>query len=208
MKPIANWANVQAAKERDVLPAGGYVVKIVGAKVAEYPGFERLEIALDISEGDHKGYYEADFKGQTQEDKRWKGVLRQYLPKDDGSEGDEWTKSSLKALIEAIEESNPGYRWDWDEAKLKGKTAGCLFRLEEWAYNGKKGWKAMPFKFIAADKVRQGAFTEPKFKPHKDFPGDTPDNYQATEEAVSGASSSFAGGFQPVPAEDTELLPF
>ena len=189
MKPIANWANVQAAKERDVLPAGGYVVKIVGAKVAEYPGFERLEIALDIAEGDHKGFYEADFKGQTQEDKKWKGVLRQYLPKDDGSQGDEWTKSSLKALIEAIEESNPGYHWDWDEAKLKGKTVGCLFRLEEWAYNG--------------------AFTEPKFKAHKDFPNDTPDNYQSTEEAPSGGLSSFSSGFQPVENNaEEEMLPF
>lgn len=205
MKPIANWENVQAARERDVLPAGGYVIKIVGAKVASYDTFERLEIALDIAEGDHKGFYEAEFKGQTTEDRKWKGVLRQYLPKEDGSESDEWTKSSLKALFEAIEESNPGYHWDWDETKLKGKTVGCLFRLEEWSYNGKKGWKATPFKFIPADKIRKGEFTEPKFKAHKDFPNDTPDNYQATEEKVSGGGSSFASGLLPVEEDDGEL---
>ena len=59
----------------------------------------------------------------------------------------------------------------------------------------------MPFKFISADKARKGEFTLPKFKPHKDFPNDTPDNYQATEEKAS----SFAGGFQPVEEDDGEL---
>ena len=66
----------------------------------------------------------------------------------------------------------------------------------------------MPFKFIAADKIRQGAFTEPKFKAHKDFPNDTPDNYQSTEEAPSGGLSSFSGGFQPAANDSEDLLPF
>ena len=208
MKPIANWANVQAAKERMVLPGGGFVVKIVGAKISKFPTFERLDIALDISEGEYKGYYDLDFKSQTQEDKKWKGVLSQKLPQDDGSQDDEWKKAALKALIEAIEESNPGYHWDWDETKLKGKTAGCLFRMEEWFMNGKKGWKARPFKFMPVDRIRQGAFTVPKFRPHRDFPGDTPDNYQSTEEAPSGGLSSFSGGFQPAANDSEELLPF
>ena len=136
IKKPKNWENVQAAKERAVLPAGGYVVKIIAAKVASYPSsdgscFEKLEIALDIDDGDYKGFYDAEYKSQTQEERKWKGVLRQYLPLDDGSDRDEWTKSSLKALTDAVEDSNSGYRWDWDETKLKGKEVGCIFRLEE-----------------------------------------------------------------------------
>lgn len=200
MKPINNWANVQAAKERDVLPAGGYIVKIVGVKPDPSDPSSYVDFALDIIEGDHKGYYEADFKSQTQEDRKWKGVLRQFLPKEDGSEKDDWTKANWKALAIAFEDSNPGYHWDWDEAKLKGKTVGCLFRLEEWYVNGKKGWKARPFKFVPAERIRSGKFTTPNFKPHKDFPGDTPDNYQATEEKAPS-------GFQPV-EEDESMLPF
>ena len=37
MKPVKNWNDVKAAREREALPAGGYVVKIVGAKVQSYP---------------------------------------------------------------------------------------------------------------------------------------------------------------------------
>lgn len=169
-----NWENVQAAAERRKLPAGGYLVKIVGAKVATYQTqmggtVDKLEIALDIVDGEYKGFYNDDYKAQNQEDKKWKGVLRQYLPKDDGTEKDEWTKSALKALTDAIEESNPGYHWDWDETKLKGKLAGCLFQNQQWSMNGRTGWKAQPFRMISADKIRSGKFEVPADKPLKEL---------------------------------------
>lgn len=168
-----NWENVQTAAERRKLPAGGYLVKIVGAKVATYQTqmggtVDKLEIALDIVDGEYKGFYNDDYKAQNQEDKKWKGVLRQYLPKDDGTEKDEWTKSALKALTDAIEESNPGYHWDWDETKLKGKLAGCLFQNQQWSVNGRTGWKAQPFRMISADKIRSGKFEVPADKPLKE----------------------------------------
>lgn len=195
MKAINNWDKVQAVKEGRPLPAGGYIVKIVGAKEVAYDAndgssFSKLEIALDICEGEYAGFYEADFKLQTQEDKRWRGVLRQYIPKEDGSDQDEWTKSSLKGLTSAIEDSNAGYHWDWDETKLRGKIVGCLFRMEEWEFEGKTGWKAQPFKFIPADQVRKGDFKAPKFKAHKNHPGDTPEN--------SGESAKPAAAFEPI----------
>ena len=206
IKKPKNWENVQAAKERAVLPAGGYVVKIIAAKVASYPSsdgscFEKLEIALDIDDGDYKGFYDAEYKAQTQEERKWKGVLRQYLPTDDGSDRDEWTKSSLKALTDAVEDSNSGYRWDWDETKLKGKVVGCLFRLEEWAVDGKKGWKAQPFKFIPVEDVRKGKFKMPKFKAHRDYPDDTPDSYESSSKKEEGGF----GGFQPIEADEGDL---
>jgi hypothetical protein len=37
-----------------------------------------------------------------------------------------------KGLIVAIEQSNPGYKWDFDEGTLKGKTCACIFREEEY----------------------------------------------------------------------------
>lgn len=168
MRKFNDWENVRAATERPVLPAGGYIVEIKNAKVVEYNGsngsFERFEIALDICEGEFKDFYADDYRAQQGKDKKWKGALRQYLPKDDGTEKDEWTKSTLKALVTAIEDSNPGYHWDWDETKLRGKKVGCLFRNEEWEYNGKSGMKAQPFKFIAVEKIKSGKFTIPKDK--------------------------------------------
>lgn len=170
MQQINGWEKVKAAQDFIPLPAGGYIVDIKKAEVKAYPtrdggNIEKFEIIIDIAEGDFTKFYENDYKSQTSEDKKWKGVLRLYMPKDDGSEKDEWTKSRFKATTEAIEDSNPGYHWDWNEAALKGKKVGCLFRNEEWDYNGKHGWKAQPFKFISVDKIRSGKFTVPKDKP-------------------------------------------
>ena len=175
MKPIANWDKVKPAAERIQLPKGGYVVKILNSKLVEFPdkndpsvvAFSKLELSIDIIEGEYKGYYETDYRAQTMEDKRWKGVVRQYVPKDDGSEKDEWTKSSFRAMTDAIEESNPEYHWDWNEAGLKGKIVGCLFRSEEWDYNGSQGWATRPFKLIPANLIRDGKYKMPKDKPLK-----------------------------------------
>ena len=169
MKKFNNWENVKAASEFVPLPAGGYIVELKNAKVKEYKNqngdaFERFEIALDIDEGEFKDYYASDYCNQTNEDKKWKGVLRLYMPKEDGSEQDEWTKSRFKSFIEAVEDSNPGFHWDWDESKLRGKKIGCLFRLEEWEYNGKTGKKAQPFKAVSVEKIKSGNFKTPKEK--------------------------------------------
>ena len=169
MKPFSNYDTTQTFQERPVLPVGGYVAKIKKAQVRTYTGnngsFDKLEIAFDISEGEYKDFFASDLKAQKAEDKKWKGVLRLYVPTDDGSERDATTKSIFKGNMEAVEESNAGYHWDWDENKLAGKTVGILFRNEEWAYDGKTGWKAQPFKFIPAAKIREGKFTLPKDKP-------------------------------------------
>ena len=76
-----------------------------------------------------------------------------------------FTKRIFKSTIEAIEDSNSGYHWDWDESKLKGKTAGLLIRLKEWNYNGKHGWAPECFKLINAELIRSGKFTVPADKP-------------------------------------------
>lgn len=169
MKPIANWDKVKSATKRPQLPKGGYVCKIMNSEIKTYQGtngsFERLEISIDVAEGEFKAFYAADYRGQNQEDKRWRGTLRLYVPTDDGSEQDEWNKSKLKAVTDAVEDSNPGYHWDWNESGLKGKLIGCLIRNEEWEYNGRTGWSTKPFKFVPVSDIRNGKFEIPKDKP-------------------------------------------
>ncbi|MFR3238489.1 MAG: hypothetical protein ACLTOU_08175 [Acutalibacter sp.] len=171
MRAINNWENVKASADFTALPAGGYVCKIQGAKIRTFDGrngsFERLEVAVDIVEGEYKDHFRRDFDSQNTEDKKWRGVLRLYVPSGDGSEQDNWSAAKLKRFISDVEDSNPGYHWDWEEQKLKGKLVGLTFRREEWEWGGKTGWKTNPFQAYTVEDIRQNKFQLPKDKPLK-----------------------------------------
>ena len=162
-----NWNEVQEFTDRPKLPLGAYVCKVKQVAFQSNDYGEQLCVLFDIVEGEFKGFFDADFKASTIANKKWKGVLRQFIPKDDGSEKDEWTKSSFKGMVTAFEKSNPGYQWNWDEASLSGKVVGILFRNEEWEYEEKTGWAVRPYRAISVDSVRSGDFTLPKDKPLK-----------------------------------------
>lgn len=174
MKPINNWNNVKPLTDRPKLPVGGYVCKIMGAEIKKYNGkngeFEKLYVSLDIYEGEYNGFFAEDYRSQQYEDKRWGCVYTLYIPTDDGSDQDEYTKRKFKTFIEAIEDSNPGYHWDWNEGGLKGKTVGVIFRNEEWEFEGRTGWKVKPFIPKSADDIRSGSFKLPDDKPLQDKP--------------------------------------
>ena len=171
MKPISGWDQVQAEQEREPLPLGAYVCRIMGAVEDERPNCSMLAISFDISEGEYKDYYANNYRSQTGDSKKWKGVIRLFLPREDGSDQDKWTKSRLKAATEAIESSNKGFRMDlskeFDLSTLKGKTIGVIYRNEEYSFNGYSGWSARPFKLYDAEKIRSGEFKLPKDRPLK-----------------------------------------
>lgn len=160
-----NWDEVQEFSDRVKLPVGAYVCKVKQVRVQDNSYGSTLCLLFDINEGEYAGYYQKDYAGNTAADKKWRGVLRVWLPKDDGSEKDEMTKSSFKGMVTAFEKSNLGYQWDWNENSLVGKTIGILFRNEEWDYNGKHGWAVRPFRAISSISVRDEDYTIPKDKP-------------------------------------------
>ena len=169
MRPFNNYETTQTISARAQLPVGAYICRILKAEEKVYNSskgeWHKLEVSFDISEGEHKDFYANDYRAQSGEDKKWKGVLRMNIPTDDGSEADGWAKRSFKTNILAIEESNNGYHWDWNEAQLKGKTVGIVFRSEEWEYNGKRGWRTAPFKMVPAADVKSGNIKIPDPKP-------------------------------------------
>ena len=169
MRPFNNYETTQTISARAQLPVGAYICRILKAEEKVYNSskgeWHKLEISFDISEGEHKDFFANDYKAQTGEDKKWKGVMRMNIPTDDGSEADGWAKRSFKTNILAIEDSNSGYHWDWNEAQLKGKTVGIVFRSEEWEYNGKRGWRTAPFKMVPAADVKSGNIKIPDPKP-------------------------------------------
>ena len=169
MRPFSNYDTTQTISARAQLPVGAYICQILKAEEKVYSSskgeWHKLEVSFDICEGEHKDFYANDYRSQSGEDKKWKGILRMNIPSDDGSEADNWAKRSFKTNILAIEESNNGYHWDWNEAQLKGKTVGIVFRSEEWEYNGKRGWRTAPFKMVPAADVKSGNIKIPDPKP-------------------------------------------
>lgn len=198
IKRPSNWDSVQTFSDRPKLPLGAYVCRIKQAAVQQNTWGDQLALAFDIIDGEYANFYAEDFKANTREDKKWKGVLRYFLPRDDGSEKDELTKSSFKGLITAIENSNPGYNWNWDEKTLTGKELGIIFRNEEWEYNEKTGWAVRPWRATTVDNVADGKYTLPKDKPLK---------------RVETAYSSYATPAMPsysdyAAMDDESMLPF
>ena len=112
------------------LPKGGYIAKILDCKEESKNGYSWLAISFDISEGEHKGHFAEQYRANTNENKKWRGTYNAFIP-DETSQYYEDNLNKFKTMIANIEESNPGYHWDWDETKLKGKTVGVLFGEKE-----------------------------------------------------------------------------
>lgn len=150
---------------REHLPVGGYVAKIMKTEEVIYDWGRILLVNFEIAEGEYKDFFSKDFKSQDGEDKKWRGTYRLNIPRDDGSEKDGWTKRTFGGAIWSIENSNPGYRWEWDETTLKGKSVGVLYRNREWEYNGQTGWSTECCALTDVESIRAGSFKIPKDKP-------------------------------------------
>lgn len=129
MKKIDNYENIKENTGFKKLPVGGYIVKILDAK--DVPEKEYLKISFDIAKGDEKGFFAEAYKEDTREDKKWPNAgsfVRSYKEK---------ALPMLKGFTNAIEASNKGYKWDWNEQGLKGKLVGVVIGEEE--YINQKG---------------------------------------------------------------------
>lgn len=196
-----NWNDVQEFSERAKLPLDAYICKVKQAAVQANEYGEQLCVVFDIAEGAQTGFYQREFAANTNDNRKWKGVLRVWLPKDDGTEKDEWTKSTLKGLTTAFEKSNPGYKWNWDERSLAGRMIGIMFRNEEWEYDGKTGWTVRPFKAMSVDTVRSGDYTLPKDKPLKNK------SFNGYGESYDGYASApnYSSDFATLDDDDAQL---
>lgn len=179
MKPYTGY---EAKKHtgREMLPAGGYVIKILDVKEIPYDWGTVFDFSFDIIEGTYQNFFRTDYNNQNMEDKKWRGKYRLTQPKDDGSEKDGWTKNTFNNAMYALENSNKGYAWNWNEDTLKGLTVGALFREKEWEMNGQTGWTYECCSFTVADDIREGSFKIPKAKPlaNKKTPAPTVDDFE------------------------------
>lgn len=150
-------------------PAGVYIGQIMAVRVVDADGVKTfrdwLEVMLEITEGDYKGRFTAVYNDQKErfgaENTRYRGTFRIAIPSGKEDE-EEWVRRSFEGNLWCVEQSNPGYHWDWDENKLTGKKIGINLRTRLYTYNGKDKETVEVARFETLDDVKTG-----KAKPAK-----------------------------------------
>lgn len=165
IKGFGDFDKVTGYQDRPQLPVGGYVMRIMGAEVKENRIGQYVQVSMDIAEGQYKDFFANDYRAQDggQRAKVWHCNYLLNVPTDDGSERDGWTKKKFKTFTDALEASNDGYHFDWDEKKFKGLTIGGLFNMREYkTRDGNIGRSPNLAQVCSVEKIRTGKFRLPK----------------------------------------------
>lgn len=165
MNKPKNYDETQALTESRVLPAGGYVCKIMSVEETKSKaGNEMLVISLDIAEGEFKDFYKEKYKADTRKNKKWGCVVYQLTLDIDGN-----CSRGFKGFTTSVEESNDGFKIEWGDNFCNGfkdKLVGGLFGKEEFEANDGNIVKATKCRFFRSVKsIRDGDFKIPEDKP-------------------------------------------
>ncbi|MDY2887340.1 MAG: hypothetical protein SOT25_00990 [Malacoplasma sp.] len=152
MKKIENWDNIEAKGMDDfkALPIGAYECKIVNAveNYNEQSGKTTLKVMVDIASGEYKDYFKKKYDSNTAIDRRWDNNATKFL----AFEGE--NTSFFKGFITIVENSNVGYKWNWEESTLRDKKLVGVFQYEEYEkQDGTRGIKVRLTKFRSLDKL-------------------------------------------------------
>ena len=143
MKPTYNGFEAKANKGAylDVPPVGAYVAEIQDVRFVPADGNKQqrdaIELMIEITEGEYKNRYHDLYKDQDEKwgNAKYRGTFSLYPP----AENDEdWRKRVFEGNLWCVEQSNNGYKWDWDEKKLKGKAVGINIRKKLYTYTKRK----------------------------------------------------------------------
>ena len=158
MKQFEGFKSEASSAAYPMLPEGPYVAVIKAVKIDGQEPDQTLVIRVDVSEGEHAKYftnrYEHDKAAGGQYEVKYKGDYRLRIPNPRNTKAlyPETDRRRFNDAIFRVEQSNPGYTWDWDENKLVGKTVGINMQAGE--YNG------APYttigRFETANDVRNG----------------------------------------------------
>lgn len=154
MEKINNWEEIEPKGITDFvrLSAGGYVGIIKNAEeyTSETTGSKSLKVECDICEGNFKDYFQKSYDSNPNSDKKWDINSTRYLGLSENA------LPFLKGFITAVENSNAGYKWDWDEKTLVGKKVGLVYQYEEYEkQDGTKGIKTRLNQFRSIDKINE-----------------------------------------------------
>lgn len=201
MKPINNYEKYQAYDNNtSQLPVGGYVFRISAVRYEQGQNgtSDRIVVAFDVAEGEFAGFFKKKFDADQNEDKKWKGTTTLYIPKEDGSEQDNWTIRKLKTFTNALEDSNPNYKWDWDENKWKGLMIGGVFGEIYTVINGKQIKYTAYKTACSVGNIHAGKFRTPKPQ-YKNG---------AKPEGTAAIPQTDSEGFMNISSDNLEDVPF
>ena len=152
MRKIENFENVKPSSDEVNNPqAGGYILVIKNIRDVEDK--EYLKMLVDISEGEYKDHYQ-----KLYEEHGFWGLLNyaSYKTKAQGM---------FKRFIDAVEKSNVGYSWNWDEKSLKGKKIGAVLREEAYvSKNGEEKTTLRVHQVYTVEDIKKGNFKVPPKK--------------------------------------------
>lgn len=184
------------------LPVGAYECKVLNVKYreGENDNSDMIDLMIDVTAGEHKDFFKKQYDANTADDKKWKGKVTLYVPKDDGSEKDEWTKNAFARWTNAFEASNPGYTWDWDENKWKNKKIGLVFGPTGTVIEGKEVLYHEVHGCCSIEEVKAGTFYSKylELKKKNGYKGNGSVN----------ATSNKMPDFMDIPEGTSEEIPF
>lgn len=159
MKAFEGFKSEASGKAYQQLPPGAYVACIKNVKLEGQEPDQTLILRVDIAEGEFQGYYAKRYKHDSENEKstypaKYKGDFRLRVPNPDNKKAmyPESDKTKFNDAIYRIEESNPGYHWDWNEKGLIGLMVGINVR--QGTYNGSEFTKIGRLEIVGD--VRQG----------------------------------------------------
>lgn len=168
-KKPKDYDDVKVGEPR-ILPAGGYVCKILKAEETESKtGKPMLKVYFDIADGEFEGYFKEMFQN-------WKASSDDPQSVKWPFTGTKWilfynsegkTNRDFKSFCTALEDSGISvWRKDtFDVGALKDANVGIVFRREESEYHNERKWRTVPFGFRSVKTILDGSFKVPEDKP-------------------------------------------
>jgi hypothetical protein len=150
-----NYDEVQVNLDFERLELGGHkgIIKSVEEYTSTISGNTSLKVTVDTDSTDKQpGYFQKQYDNDTRSDKKWSTGATKYV----SLKEDENCVKMLKSFITSVENSNPGFTYDWnkDVDQLKGKKVGLVFGLEEYQnQEGKLKTATKLNQFRSLDKV-------------------------------------------------------
>lgn len=155
LKKPTDWDKIDGIEYGDyeTLELGGHEVVIKNAyEYTGQTGNVSLKIEIDIAGADKQaGFYQKQFDNNISSDRKWPASACKYV----SLKEEENCIALFKGFTTAVENSNPGYKWNFDEKTLIGKKLCGVFGLEEYTkQDGIIGTTVKLTQFRSLDKLK------------------------------------------------------